>query len=276
MKPIITATELSLLLKKQDIVLIEAGSGKEAKLRYKEGRLASALYVDLNEHLAKVPENAVIGGRHPLPDIEKFSDLLGNLGIDKNSHVVVYDDKQGSNAAARFWWMLRAAGHTAVQVLSGGLQAAVSSGFSIKTDTLIVNPKKPYPFSAWQLPLKNIDEVKEASENETAVIVDVRDSERFLGVTEPLDPIAGHIKNAINIPFRSNLNAVGEFLPESDLYEKYAPLFEQYSKDNIIVHCGSGVTACHTLLAMAQAGLGIPSLYEGSWSEWCRNYPDKP
>jgi thiosulfate/3-mercaptopyruvate sulfurtransferase len=116
-----------------------------------------------------------------------------------------------------------------------------------------------------------LDEVKVASEQNSNVIVDVRSAERFDGITEPIDLIAGHIPGAINIPFTENLNSQGEYLSPTELKEKYSKAFEGKHANEIIVHCGSGITACHTLLAIASAGLEIPKLYVGSWSEWSRN-----
>jgi len=267
--PLISVSEF--LSIKQNPILIDAGSGDAAYARYKQKHLKGALYVDLNNHLAAVPEDAANGGRHPLPSIENFVELLGNLGITPESHVVVYDDKQGSNAAARFWWMLRAVGHTKVQVLNGGLQAAEAAGMEMAYGIENSQSVSAYPITNWLLPMADINEVRNAVQNNAGCIIDVRDAERYRGLTEPLDPVAGHIPTAINIPLKGNLGVDGLFLSPEVLKEKYEAVFKNHATEDIILHCGSGVTACHTLLAVAAAGLPMSKLYVGSWSEWCRN-----
>lgn len=268
--PIIQPEEL-LKLNSEDYILIDASAG--AKKRYDESHLSGALYIDLNTDLAEIKDFS-FGGRHPLPSIERFAETLGKFGIDSNSHVMIYDDKNGSNAAARFWWMLKAVGHKKAQVLNGGFEAAIKVGFSSDSLKPEVAPKNPYPVTAWQLPLAYIDEVELASKTGNQTIVDVRDADRFDGLTEPIDLIAGHIPNAINIPFTGNLDENGLFLSPSILKEKYSEALANAKPENVIVHCGSGVTACHMLLAMAYADLKIPKLYVGSWSEWSRNNKD--
>lgn len=272
LQPIITVSEFQQLTRTENLILIDAGSGNPARARYNAEHLAHALYVDLNAELAEITDDAANGGRHPLPAWKKFASVLGTLGIHTASHVVVYDDKQGSNAAARFWWMLRAAGHEKVQVLSGGLQSAKGAGIAITAAVTPVETVGPYPFTHWQLPLKTMAEVAQASADDNYLIIDVRDAERYLGLAEPLDPVAGHIPNAINLPFKNHLDTNGEFLKAGEISVLYSAHIENFKPGNIIVHCGSGVTACHTLLALAQAGFEIPALYVGSWSEWCRNH----
>lgn len=132
-------------------------------------------------------------------------------------------------------------------------------------------PLAAYPASHWQLPISRINEVKTATMLKERIIIDVRESERYKGIVEPIDKIAGHIPGAVNLPFSENLDENGHFLPQEILKEKYLKTFKGQASENIIVHCGSGVTACHTLLAIAISGLDIPNLYIGSWSEWSRN-----
>ncbi len=272
--PIIKPEELISLRQAEDIVLIDASAGKVSQERYKQQHLDGAQYVDLDTQLANVGPDAAKGGRHPLPLPEQFSKTLSKLGISADSHVVVYDDKNGANAASRFWWMLRSAGHEHVQVLDGGFDAAVKAGFPVNADTVI--PAKPgsYLFEKWLLPLADMDEVETLRFDKDHIVVDVRDQVRYDGIKEPIDLIAGHIPGAVNIPFFSNLDATGSFLSAQELNKKYTEAFKGIDPENIIVHCGSGVTACHTLLALDQAGIEIPKLYVGSWSEWSRN--DKP
>ncbi|MCX2452072.1 sulfurtransferase [Pedobacter sp. PLR] len=251
-----------------DFILFDVSAG--SKPRYDEQHLNGAFYLDLNTDLADIKDFAM-GGRHPLPTIEHFAQLLGKYGVTKDTHVIVYDDKNGSNAAARFWWMLKSLGHEKVQVLNGGYPAAVKAGFPVNAEIPSAKPTAPYPITAWQLPLAEIDEVELAGNSNHHVVIDVRDANRFAGLTEPIDLIAGHIPGAINIPFTENLDANGAFLAPEILKEKYSKALADYKTENVIVHCGSGVTACHTLLAIDYAGLEIPKLYVGSWSEWSRN-----
>jgi thiosulfate/3-mercaptopyruvate sulfurtransferase len=271
LSPLITATELLTLHQTASIILIDASNGKNAYNNYLESHLQGALYVDLNTQLTDIKEDLAVGGRHPLPDLEQFSKVLSSLGITPESHVVVYDDKNGANAAARFWWMLKAVGHEKVQVLNGGKSTTEAIGFPLAKGIEKAEKVGLYPVTNWQLPQVTIDEVEKATTNKDAIIIDVRETARYKGHVEPLDLIAGHIPNAVNVPFSTNLDENGLFLSPSLLKEKYETVFQDIPVENRIVHCGSGVTACHTLLAIASAGLEIPNLYVGSWSEWSRN-----
>lgn len=269
--PLITAAELEALLGSTNVIIVDAGSSGPAKEAYAKKHIAGALYVDLNDDLSDTKEDAADGGRHPLPSVQAFGQTLSNLGIRLESHVVVYDDKGGANAAARFWWMLRSVGHQKVQVLNGGLQAAEKYGFQISNIEVKPEASGPYPASDWQFPISTIDEVGVAARHRKSVVIDVREAYRYKGVSEPIDLIAGHIPGAVNIPLQENLDENGLFLSPLALQEKYAAIMHEYKAT---IHCGSGVTACHTILALASAGFEIPKLYVGSWSEWSRN--DKP
>lgn len=271
--PILQPDELKTLLNNNiDLVLIDARGGIDARERYNKGHLLGSIFVDLDTQLADIKENATNGGRHPLPQIQKFAELLGRLGIDPETDVIVYDDAFGGNCAARFWWMIKAVGHMKIQVLNGGLQTAEQSGFKLTTDQpVLFKTTVPYPITDWKLPLVTIDAVEEASLTNNRVIIDVRAAERYQGITEPIDLIAGHIPNAINFPYFNHLNPNGTYQSPEEIRKIYDDTFENYSPDQIIVHCGSGVTACHTLLAFDYAGYQIPNLYMGSWSEWSRN-----
>lgn len=274
MNPIINLLDLLTLRQKQNLILIDARSGPNAKENYEKEHLAGALWVDLENELSEKTGDAAQGGRHPLPTVQNFAKLLGRLGITPKSHIIVYDDKNGANPAARFWWMLRAIGHQKIQVIDGGYQAAINAGFPTSVVNESSNPTSDYPAGSWLLPIADIDEVAQAAQAEDAVVIDVRESGRYLGQFEPIDLIAGHIPGAINIPFSTNLNEDGSFRSSAELKAKYTEALANIDSDKIIVHCGSGVTACHTLLAMAQGGIEIPKLYVGSWSEWSRN--DRP
>jgi thiosulfate/3-mercaptopyruvate sulfurtransferase len=269
--PIIHPSELLKLHQTENLVLVDASSGKNAKTNFDERHLDGALFVDLNTQLADIKEDVSQGGRHPLPTLEQFSETLSTLGISPQSHVVVYDDQNGSNAAARFWWMLKSVGRDKVQVLDGGFQGAIKVGFPTNSKITIPRKSKPHKIEKWQLPLADMSEVEKVSQDKNHLVIDVRDPERFNGEKEPIDLVAGHIPGAINIPFKTNLDENGYYLAPEILKNKYQKVFDTIKPENGIVHCGSGVTACHTLLAMAYAGMEIPKLYVGSWSEWSRN-----
>lgn len=271
LSPIIKPNVLIALKRTTPLVIVDVRTSPNAYDNYANTHLENAVFVDLESQLATKTPNAADGGRHPLPSIEKFVELLTELGISNDSHVITYDDKNGANAAARFWWMLKAVGHAKIQVIDGGLQAAIEAGFPISSDVVTPSKSTPYEADSWVLPLVTLEKVEQATHNDNMLIIDVRDKARFDGLTEPIDLIAGHIPNATNVPFTTNLDANGFYEDPSVLKAKYAEIIGNRSKNEIIVHCGSGVTACHTLLAMDYAGMEIPQLYVGSWSEWSRN-----
>lgn len=271
MSPIINADELLALYQKGNLVIIDCSNEKDAQFNYNERHLDGALFVDLNTQLADIKENLSNGGRHPLPSFEQFSETLSSLGITPENHIIIYDHKNAANAAARFWWMLKSIGHDKVQILNGGFQAAEKLGFPINNKIKNIIKSKHYKINKWGLPLSDIFEVEKASKDQNYIIIDVRENKRYTGEIESIDLIAGHIPSAINEPFTNNLDEDGFFLKPLQLKKKYQTIFKNINPKNIIVHCGSGVTACHTLLAIYYAGLKIPKLYVGSWSEWSRN-----
>ena len=271
LSPIIEVDELMQISEYQNLRIFDVRTGSNAKENYIKKHLEYSVFVDLNSDLAEIddPKN---GGRHPLQKFEDFVKKMGTLGIDKNSHVVIYDDKNGANAAARFWWMLRAVGHKKVQVLNGGLPVAQNQNYPLSSvEEYYPETKYISDYPDWQLPQVWIDDVKKASQDSDSMIVDVRESQRFDGIMEPIDLVAGHIPNAHNFPFIDNLDEKGLFKSPEVLRNLYSELLDNYEKSKIIFHCGSGVTACHSLLALDYAGFDIPNLYVGSWSEWSRN-----
>ena len=263
------------MLSDQKAIIVDARGGPDAFERFRSGHIENALFVNLETDLSQKAENTAHGGRHPLPNPATFGELLGKLGITADATVVVYDDKKGANAAARFWWMLKAAGHAKVYVVSGGIEALQQAGFATSKGTMTTPVGAPsYQFSNWQLPMSDADQVAAATENPDYMVIDVRENYRYVGESEPIDLVAGHIPGAANIPFAGNLDKDGNFLSSEELAEKYKSALGGRNAKHIIVHCGSGVTACHTLLALSDAGLEGASLYVGSWSEWSRN--DRP
>jgi thiosulfate/3-mercaptopyruvate sulfurtransferase len=270
--PLIRAEAIGHILDNPNVILVDARGGADAAERYRAGHLRGALRMDLETDLSERSPDASHGGRHPLPDPAAFSIRLGEAGIDPSSHILVYDDKAGANAAARFWWMMKAAGHEQVQVIDGGLAAIEGAGLPISRGSEPHRkPLPPYPFTAWNLPVADIEAVDRARMDPGSLVIDVREGFRYRGESEPIDLIAGHIPGAINVPYANNLSPDGRFLSPEALASRYKDLVGDKSFDNVIVHCGSGVTACHTLLALASAGLPTPRLYVGSWSEWSRN-----
>lgn len=221
---------------------------------YRQGHIPGAVFVDLDRDLAAPPG---LIGRHPLPPIREFADTLGRLGISASTHVVVYDDASG-RISARMWWMLRAIGHREVQLLDGGLEAWVETGGSLTTDDVTPAPVE-YPTPDAFSHVVTHDRLGGMA------LVDARTPERYRGETEPVDPKAGHIPGAINIPTAENLDATGRFRSAQDLASLYSDVPHVAA-----VSCGSGVTACHAGLAMVLAGRPMPSVYVGSFSEWSR------
>lgn len=269
---IINTNELYQISNQSNLRVFDVRTGPNAKEEYQKKHLKNAVFVDLNHHLAEI-DDPKDGGRHPLPKFGDFIKTLERLGIDKDSDVVIYDDKNGANAGARFWWMLKAAGHKKVRVLNGGLQFAESQDYPLASgDDSYPETEYISEVHDWQLPQVWIDDVKIAIENPEYLIVDVRESQRYKGITEPIDLVAGHIPSAENFPFSDNLDENGLFKSPEILNEKYTEFFKNRDSNKIIIHCGSGVTACHSLLALDYAGFELPNLYVGSWSEWSRNF----
>jgi thiosulfate/3-mercaptopyruvate sulfurtransferase len=268
--PIIKAAEAQLYLNDAATVVIDARSGADAYHRYQSAHLQGALHVDLDKDLSEKPADPAAGGRHPLPDIKKFTTLLGNLGITPATRVIIYDDKNGANAAARFWWMLKAVGHEQAYVVDGGLNSMQQQGLPFSDSPSPSHQKSAYPANTWQRSTASIDVVAKAVTDPDFLVIDVREGYRYRGESEPIDLTPGHIPGAINIPYIQNLDKNGNFLAADALAAQYKEALGKRAPGNVIIHCGSGVTACHTLLALEQAGITGAGLYVGSWSEWSR------
>lgn len=262
--------------RQREVRLLDCRSGPGARERYLERHLAGALHVDLEGDLSARTAHPERGGRHPLPALEVFAATLGRLGIDPSTPVVLYDDKGGANAAARAWWMLRAAGHRDVRVLDGGLDAAERECLAFEAGEPRVEAKPPYPVAReWSLPTADIDTVARVARDAAWRVIDVRAAERYRGEVETIDPVAGHIPGALNLPLTESLDREGCFESKEALAAHFRARLglssEEVPMERVIVSCGSGVTACHTLLALEHAGLSGAALYVGSWSEWCRS-----
>ena len=216
------------------------------------------------------PDPATGPGRHPLPSAEAFSGTLSRLGVTDDSIVVAYDDAGGA-VAARMWWLLRYFGHAGGRVLDGGIGAWIKGGHSLVTTepTVASTPRlELVPSSALVIDKVGVDHVRGRTE---AVVLDARAPERFEGRLEPIDARPGHIPGARSAALADNLRSPGGvFLPPSELAARYAALGAM-TAEKVVCYCGSGVTACHDLLALAIAGRDDALLYEGSWSDWARD-----
>ena len=251
--------------------LLDCRPGAE---HFASGHLATAQHADLEQSLSSASEpdfDPARGGRHPLPDLVRWSRQLGHWGITPQTYVLAYDDASGGNGAARLWWMLRASGHTRVAVLDGGLKAAQEAGLELTQAVTIPAPAPPYPRVDWRLPQVDLPGVDRLRKDPRWKLLDVRSAERWRGEVEPIDPLPGRIPGSLNQFWGENLNAQGRFKTPEALRALYLALLGDTSADHLTVHCGSGVTACHTLLALELAGLPGASIYMGSYSEWCRS-----
>ncbi len=229
------------------------------RFAYDAGHIAGAIFFDMESDLSadRGP------GRHPLPTGEQFGAMLGDRGIGNEHTVVVYDD-QGGAAGARLWWMLRHWGHSEVVVLDGGLHAWLRAGLPLTRD----EPEfQSASFSPGPGRADTVDRDRLRDLLGRVVLVDARSGERYRGEQELLDPVAGHIPTARNAPFAENLGWDGRFRSPEELAEHYRRL-DVAVGDEVVVYCGSGVTACHTLLALEVAGFEGARLYPGSWSDW--------
>jgi thiosulfate/3-mercaptopyruvate sulfurtransferase len=271
--PLIRASELA--ARRADAVLLDVRASRDARAHYDAGHLPGAIFVDLDRDLSEKPDDPAHGGRHPLPDPASFAARVGSWGIGPDTDVILYDAQSGGNAASRAWWMLRALGHERVRVLDGGYAAALAAGLAPTTDGPRPAGRGPYPLSSsgsgWRWPTLDIDEVDAWRKDPAKVVIDARSAPRFRGDEEPFDPVAGHIPGAANLFHMSLVGAEGRLLPAAELATRIRAVTGDRPIDATAVHCGSGVTACHLILAMEEAGLGVPRLYVGSWSEWCRS-----
>lgn len=247
-----------------DLAKPEAG-----RAAYGEAHVPGSVYLDLDRDLSG-PKQAH-GGRHPLPDRDAFCERLGRLGIDGTVTVAAYDTPlNGVTPAARLWWMLRYLGHDRVYVLDGGWPAWVAAREPVSREIPSRAVRRFVPHPRRELAV-DIERVRRIAAEGGAHLVDSRAPERYRGEVEPLDPVAGHVPGAVNLPWTEILDAQGRLRPRAALAERFGGL----GGGEVVVYCGSGVTACANLLAMDEAGLMAARLYPGSWSDWC-SYPDNP
>lgn len=279
LSPLISAEALQQTLNDPNLVIVDArydlmddGYGDKV---YAVSRISKALRVDLGIDLcAEITETT---GRHPLKSRNDLEALMQDLGINHDSHIVIYDDN-GGMFAIHLWWVLHWLGHDQVQILEGGLQAWQRAGYALETDAPQVSQTQGnFIIKESEFGTVIADDILEDIVSVTAqlCVVDARGEARYRGDIEPLDPVAGHIPGAINRPFEYNLTEDGLFKDPETLKAEWMEFLENQRGKMIVHQCGSGVSACHNIFAMYYAGLGIAKLYPGSWSEWCKN-PTRP
>jgi thiosulfate/3-mercaptopyruvate sulfurtransferase len=244
---------------RHDLHAVDAG-----RVAYDIEHVPGAVHAHLDHDLSGPKTGS--NGRHPLPDPAKFCSWLGRAGITPSTPVVAYDEGSGSYAA-RLWWLMRWVGHVRVCVLDGGWAAWVTQNRA-RSREIISHAEQIYlgaPRPEWVV---TTAEVETNLADKRFLLMDARGTARFAGIAEPIDPVAGHIPGALNRPYTENLQA-GRFKPAEVLRDEFETLLQGISPADVVHQCGSGVTACHNLLAMEHAGLHGSKLYAGSWSEWC-------
>lgn len=254
--------------------------------QYLQSHLPDAVFADLDKHLSAphgvpgahgevaISGQAASGGRHPLPTRERFAVWLSAIGFSNDMQAVVYD-RNNANYCGRLWWMLRWAGHDAVALLDGGLQAWQVAGQSVNAGEEPARFQSNFELAAPLETLKTADQVQAELGQSAQTLVDARAPARYRGEVEPLDPVAGHIPGALNRPFSSNIAADGRFKPAALLRAEFEELLAGRDPAGVVHQCGSGVSATPNVLAMRIAGFAPTALFAGSWSEWC-SQPGRP
>jgi thiosulfate/3-mercaptopyruvate sulfurtransferase len=268
---LISASELQQHINDLNWVIIDCRfsltNSEAGSTAYRHGHLPNARYAHLNDDLSSAITDST--GRHPLPNFNVLVKKLSAWGVSSHSQVVVYDDAGGA-FAGRLWWLLRALGHDNVAVLDGGIKQWQQQGYEITTTLPRIKPASFRAYLNTHLWL-TANQVENSLARKSIKLIDARTAERYRGEQEPIDPIAGHIPYALNRPLPLNLNVQGLFLSSEQLCSQFKQLIGNTAPEQVVHYCGSGVTACHNLLAMEHAGLTGSKLYAGSWSEWIRN-----
>lgn len=232
---------------------------------YEAGHIPGAVYIHLEHALSA--EKTGSNGRHPLPTREAFAGTMAAMGVDAHTQVVAYDNA-GGMYAARLWWMMRWAGHRAVAVLDGGIAAWRAEGLAVATEAAPARPAGNFPLRAPLVVTLSYDQMRANVDARQKLVLDARAPDRFRGENETMDPVGGHIPGAKNRLFKDNLGPDGRFKPADQLRAEFDAITGRKPAAELVNQCGSGVTACHNLLAMEVAGLTGAALYPGSWSEW--------
>jgi len=273
---LVSAEELSSELGNSRLALIDARFGLgdlgQGERDYADGHLPGAVYAHLDRDLSD--HGRLRHGRHPLPAAQAFCERLGAWGITPAHQVVVYDARDGAMAAARAWFLLRLLGHQRAAVLDGGYARWMQLGLPTSSEVPRPMPTT-YAADYDALLLADAQELSHPGDADAPLLIDARAAERFRGDVEPLDKKAGHVPGAVNRPFAQNLQADGRFRPAAELAGEYRALLNGRAPHDAVLMCGSGVTACHDLLAMEHAGLRGARLYPDSWSGWIGD-PSRP
>lgn len=273
MKNVVTLKTLAEHLNDPDWVVVDCrfqlgqpGAGQAA---YEQEHISGAVYMDLEKDMSG--EKTAHGGRHPLPDLGPFSQKLGRIGIDDTVKVVAYDDQDGA-MAARFWWMLRFLGHREVYVLEAGFARWKAEGYPVSNERTPDRKSKNFSAKIQTEMMVSMEDVRQRLGRTDTVLIDSRDKARYRGANEPIDPVAGHIPGAVNFFWKGGIAGGGTWKPASAQRERFATIDPN---EEVIVYCGSGVTACPNVLALEEAGYNNVKLYAGSWSDWI-SYQDNP
>jgi len=272
-QPLLSCQQLERELGRENLVVIDCrhslSDAEAGRAAYLSGHIPGARHADLDRDLARPP--ASHEGRHPLPDVESFIATLRRLGVSNDSSVVVYDDCGGA-MAARLWWMLAIwLEHAEVAVLDGGIDAWVSAGRRLEQTAAEWAPGSFTVTGTADDAVMTTKELSARLADGSVTLLDARAGPRFDGVAEPIDPVAGHVPGAVNLPFSAFLTADGTFESPQRLRERLDAAIGSQDPASVVAMCGSGVTACHLLLGMRVAGLSNGRLYVGSWSEWIRD-----
>jgi thiosulfate/3-mercaptopyruvate sulfurtransferase len=267
-KTIISAKDLIKNVNNDDFIIFDcrcdisdSSYGIEA---YNEGHIENSIFIDIDHDLAS--EKTSDSGRHPLPDPRLFSEKLSQWGMSNNKQAVVYDDAGGA-FAGRMWWILKWLGHSNVAVLDGALGAWMSIGGKLTSKPTIFERAvfEPNPNDNMYVSIKDVED---AQYKMNKLIIDARSRERYLGIKDPVDPIAGHIPGAVSHPLGMNLDKNGHFKSPEELRHNFNKIIGDTVSSDIISMCGSGITACHNILALEICGIKDVTLFVGSWSEW--------
>jgi thiosulfate/3-mercaptopyruvate sulfurtransferase len=276
-KTLISTAELASRLDDPNWVIVDCrfslADTERGRRDYLQGHIPGAVYAHLDEDLS-APVVPGLTGRHPLPAVSQAAATLGRLGIAEGIQVAAYDDSGGALAAARLWWILRWLGHEAAAVLDGGWQRWIAEGRPAHSgeelrpaQIFIPSPRRELVASAAEVEALRLDPAYR--------LLDARTAERFRGEVEPVDPVAGHIPGAVNLPYMETQTPEGIFRPVGELRARFRAVLGEIPGERVVHYCGSGATAGLNILAAVHAGLGEGRLYAGSWSEWITD-PDRP
>lgn len=275
-RTLLSAAELEILRSRGEVLIVDArfdlAGADRGERDYASTHVPSAVYAHLDHDLSGLDKRGF--GRHPLPEDAAFSAALSRWGWRHDLDVVIYDDASGALAAARLWWLLRLAGHERVAVLDGGFSAWKNGGYPLESGVVA------RASTSAQIVLDRdeviwFDELETRLADRSVLLLDARAAPRFRGEVEPIDPVAGHVPGAVNRGFSDNLDASGRFKPAAELRGEFETLLDGRAANEVAHMCGSGVTACHNLLAMEHAGLAGSRVFAPSWSGWISD-PARP